>query len=90
MENGILKISYGAFVALMAICKRNMYFLDGSTIVGGATTTSDITREIALDTTRLWYMRLGHVGENALQCLVKQGLLKGAKTCKLEFCEHCV
>ncbi|CAL8989595.1 unnamed protein product, partial [Prunus brigantina] len=26
----------------------------------------------------------------ALQGLVKQGLLKGAKACKLEFCEHCV
>ena len=90
MENGILKISYGAFVALMAICKRNMYFLDGSTIVGGATTTSNITREVASDTTRLWHMRLGHASENALQSLIKQDLLKGAKTCKLKFCEHCV
>ncbi|CAL9009245.1 unnamed protein product, partial [Prunus brigantina] len=26
----------------------------------------------------------------ASQGLVKQGLLKGAKACKLEFCEHCV
>ena len=90
MENGILKVSYGAFVVLRATRKRNMYFLDGSTIVGGATTVSDITRGVALDTTILWYMRLGHASENALQSLVKQGLLKGAKTCKLEFCEHCV
>ena len=67
-----------------------MYFLDGSTIVGGATTTSDITWGVSLDTTRLWYMLLGHAGEKALQSLVKQGLLKGSKTCKLEFCEHCV
>ena len=90
MENGILKVSYGAFVALRATHKRNMYFLDGITIVGGATTTSDITRGVSLDTTRLWHMLLGHAGENALQSLVKQGLLKGSKTCKLEFCEHCV
>lgn len=40
------------------------------------------------DTTRLWHMRLGHAGEKAMQGLVKQGLLKGAKTCKLEFCER--
>ena len=35
-------------------------------------------------------MRLGHTGEKYLQDLAKQGLLKGAKTCKLEFCEHCI
>jgi transposase InsO family protein len=33
---------------------------------------------------------LGHAGEKSLQILAKQGLLKGTKTCKLEFCEHCV
>ena len=41
-------------------------------------------------------MRLDHAGEKAstgeksMQALVKQDLLKGAKTCKLEFFEHCV
>ena len=35
-------------------------------------------------------MRLGHVGEKSLQILAKQFLLKGIKTCKLDFCEHCV
>ena len=35
-------------------------------------------------------MRLGHTGEKALQTLVKQDILKGANSCKLEFCEHCV
>ena len=39
---------------------------------------------------RLWHMRLGHVGEKSLQTLAMQGLLKGAKTCKLDFCEQCV
>ena len=90
MEKGILTVSYGAFVALRAARKRNMYFLDGSTIVGEATTASSITREVASDTTRIWHMRLRHASENAMQSLVKQGLLKGAKTYKLEFCEHCV
>ena len=40
--------------------------------------------------TRLWHMCLRHPGEKALQNLVKPGLLNGAKTNKLEFCEHCV
>jgi len=35
-------------------------------------------------------MRLGHTGEKSLQAFAKQGLLKGVKTCKLDFCEHCV
>ena len=47
-----------------------------------------ILLEVASDTTRLWHMRLGHAGENALQSFIRQGLLNGAKTCKLEFCEH--
>ena len=39
---------------------------------------------------KLWHMRLGHAGEKSLQTLAMQGLLKGAKTCKLDFCEQCV
>jgi len=35
-------------------------------------------------------MRLRHTGEKSLQDLAKQGLLQGAKTCKLEFCKHCI
>ena len=35
-------------------------------------------------------MGLGHTGEKFLQALAKQALLKGTRTCKLEFCEHCV
>ena len=30
----------------------------------------------------------GNAGEKSMRALVKQGLLKGAKTCKLDFCEH--
>jgi len=28
--------------------------------------------------------------EKTLEALTKQGLLKGVKTCKLEFYEHCI
>jgi len=35
-------------------------------------------------------MRLEHIGEKSLQALLKQGLLKGDKTYKLEFCEYCI
>jgi len=33
---------------------------------------------------------IGHTGEKSIQALAKQDLLKGVKTCKLKFCEHCV
>jgi len=35
-------------------------------------------------------MMLGYIGEKSLRALTKQGLLKGARTCKLEFCEYCI
>ena len=35
-------------------------------------------------------MKLGHVGEKALQGLAKQGLLDGATIDKFGFCEHCI
>ena len=65
---------------------RNLYFLKGTTVTGtlAASTGSDT------DTSKPWHMRLGHTGEKSLQTLGKKGLLKGAKTCKVDFCEHCV
>ena len=38
----------------------------------------------------MWHRRLGNTSERSLLILVKRGYLKGTKTCKLEFCEHCV
>ena len=89
MENGVLKVVRGAFVAMKGTRKANLYFLDGSTVTGRAAVSSS-SEEKANNSSRLWHMRLGHVGEKALQGLMKQGLLKGAKTGKFDFCEHCV
>ncbi|CAL8995464.1 unnamed protein product, partial [Prunus brigantina] len=89
MEGGVLKAVHGALVVMKGTRRNNLYFLRGSTILGGAVSPKPPTRD-STNTTRLWHMRLGHAGEKALQGLVKQGLLKGAKACKLEFREHCV
>ena len=35
-------------------------------------------------------MQLGHTSEKALQTWIRQGILKGAKTGKIKFYEHCV
>ncbi|KAM5552956.1 hypothetical protein ABKV19_025277 [Rosa sericea] len=87
LKNGVARVVSGSLVMMRGTRDRNLYFLQGSTVTS-ETAISETTDDA--DTTRLWHMRLGHAGEKAMQGLVKQGLLKGAKTCKLEFCEHCV
>ena len=57
MENGTLKVLYGALVVTMATRHRNMYFPKGSTVVGGVA-----IREVTLDTIR----HLGHANDSAL------------------------
>ncbi|KAI9154098.1 hypothetical protein LWI28_020844 [Acer negundo] len=79
MEGRVLKVVRGAFLAMKGIRQRNLYFLDGYTVTGRATVSSSFEDE-ASDISRLWHMRLGHIGEKALQGLVKQGLLQCAKT----------
>ena len=76
----------GSMVVLKTVCRNNLYYLKGSIVTGQVATSTDSDE----DSTRLWHMRLGHTGEKSLQTLAKQGILKGARTCKLKFCEHCV
>ncbi|GKE13525.1 retrovirus-related pol polyprotein from transposon TNT 1-94 [Tanacetum coccineum] len=42
------------------------------------------------DRTNLWHRRLGHMSEQGLSVLSKQGLLGGNVTSKIQFCEACV
>jgi len=86
LENEILKIKKGSLVVMKGIKDRNLYYLKGSIVTGSL--TASVVSDV--DATQLWHMRLGHAGEKSMQVLIKQGLLKGAKTRKLEFCEHCV
>ena len=74
----------GSMVVLKGIYRNNLYYLKGSTVTGQVATSTDSDD----DSTRLWYMRLGHTGEKSLQALARQGLLKGVRACKLEFCEN--
>ena len=88
MQNGILKVVSGALVVMKGIRRNNLYLYQGSTTVGTTTIVSEADK--VAEMSRLWHMRLGHVGEKSLQMLAMQGLLKCAKTCKLDFCEQCV
>ena len=89
MRDGVLKATSGVLVMLKGVRKNNLYYYQGNTVVGTVATTTSSTKK-DIEATKLWHMRLGHAGEKSLQILAKQGLLKGIKTCKLDFCEHCV
>ncbi|KAH9782717.1 Integrase catalytic domain-containing protein [Citrus sinensis] len=84
IEDGIMKFTHGAMVILQSVRRHNLYYLKG-----GTTDEANVV-EAHSDTTNLWHVRLGHAGEKSLQTLMRHGLLKGTKTCKLNFCEHCV
>ena len=83
MQNGILKVVSGALVVMKGIKRNSMYLYQGSTVVGTTTTVSEADK--VAEMSRLWHMTLGHAGEKSLQTLAMQGLLKDAKTCKLDF-----
>ncbi|KAK5773311.1 hypothetical protein PVK06_049617 [Gossypium arboreum] len=88
LRDGLLKVVAGQLTVMKGTRRNNLYFLNGSTVIGSTSTVS--AKDVDSEATRLWHMRLGHAGEKALQTLVKQGLLKGANSCKMEFYEHCV
>ena len=84
----LLKVVIGALTVMKNTRRNNLYYFQGSTVIGSTSIVSG--RDVDLEATKLWHMLLGHTNEKALQTLMKQGLLKGANSYKLEFCEHCV
>ena len=88
MQNGILKVVSRALVVMKGIRRNNLYLYQGSTALGTAAAVTEADKVAEMSS--LWHMRHGHAGEKYLQTLAIQGLLKGAKTCKLDFCEQCV
>ncbi|KAI9181216.1 hypothetical protein LWI28_012550 [Acer negundo] len=74
MEGGVLKVVRGAFLAMKSTRQRNLYFLDGYTVIGRASVSSSSDDE-ASDTSRLWHMRLGHVGKKALKAFWAEALM---------------
>ena len=79
MSKGVMTVMKGQKLA------GNIYKLLGTTIVGEIATTKSES-----DSMVLWHMRLGHMGERGMMELHKRNLLKGIKTCKLDFCKYCV
>jgi len=86
IRDGVLKMTKGSTMILKGVRQNNLYYLKSSIVINQVATSTDLDD----DSIRLWHMRLGHTREKSLQALKKQGLLKGVRTGKLEFCKHCV
>ena len=83
-----MKITKGALLVMKGQKVSTLYRLIGNTFVGRFAVTTLV--ESNTDDTKLWHMRLGHIGERGMLELHKRNLLKGVKACKLDFCKYCV
>ena len=83
-----MKIIKGALMVMKGQKVSTFYRLIGNTVVGRVVVTTPV--ESSTDDKKLWHMRLGHIGERGMLELHKRNLLKGVKTCKLDFCKYCV
>ena len=87
-KGGIMKIIKGALMVMKGQKVSMLYRLIGNTVVGRVAVTTLV--ESRNNETKLWHMRLGHIGKRGMLELHKRNLLKGVKTCKLDFCKYCV
>ena len=62
----------------------NLYALDGSSISGSVNVS---TNTMSDQETKLWHLKLGHMGERCMHELCKQGLFDEKKFGNLGFCE---
>ena len=87
-KNGVMKITKGSLIIMKGNKIDNLYKLLGDTVTGGAAISTLV--EPNDDNIVLWHMQLGHLGERSMFELHKRNLLKGVKSCKLDFCKYCV
>jgi len=67
IRDGLLKMTKGSMVALKGVRRNNLYYLKGIIVTGQVATFINSND----DSTRLWHMRLRHIGEKFLQALTK-------------------
>ena len=70
LQDGGLKVTSGALVVMRGVRRNNLYYYQGSTVIGSAATASKEDKE--LEATKLWHVRLGHAGEKSLQILASR------------------
>ena len=83
-DGGVFRVSKGALTIMRGKRVGNLYFLQGSKVIGSVSAaSSDPTSDV--DVTKLCHMRLGHISERGMTILSKRGLLCGQCTSNLEF-----
>ena len=82
-----MKIARGSLVVIKVKMNGSLYALEGSTISGSANVSTNIMSD---QETKLWYLRLGHIGKRGMYELSKQGLFDGKKFGNLGFYKQCV
>ena len=87
-KDGIMKITKCAFMVMKGQKVSTLYRLIGNIVVGRVVVTTLV--ESSTNDTKLWHMRLGQIGDRGMLELHKRNLLKGVKTCKLDFCKYCM
>ena len=85
LKGGIMKITKGVLMVMKGQKVRTLYKLIGNAVVGRVAITTLVESSTA--DTKLWHMRLGHIGEHGMLELHKRNLLKRVKTCNLDFCK---
>ena len=86
VEGEKMKIAKGSMIVMKGVRAGNLYLLKGTTIMGESASVTSVDS----DSTRLWHLRMGHIGERSLDELCKRGLIDGVHHSKLGFCEGCV
>ncbi|KAH9717481.1 hypothetical protein KPL71_021830 [Citrus sinensis] len=86
IESGEMMIIKGTKIIMKGLRKNGVFVLDGEVV----TCEVGVSVDANTNKTRLWHLRLGHIGVRGLKELDNQGLLEGDKIGDLEFCESCV
>ncbi|KAH9685060.1 hypothetical protein KPL70_013801 [Citrus sinensis] len=86
LESGVLKILNGFTLVMKGTRKNGVYILDGESVTG----VSNAIESTAIDKTKLWHLRFGHMSIKGLKELKKQGVLRSDTIEELVFCEECI
>ena len=86
VSRGILKITKASLVVMKGIKKSGLYRLDGETIPPAY---ASVIKKGNSDSVA-WHTRMGHISEQGLVELSKQGIIPNYTHVNLPFCEVCV
>ena len=78
-SEGELSVYSGSELALKGIKRNTLYVFKGATLSSFAIYAS-VSHQ---DTTKIWHMRLGYMGEKGMQLLSKKILLSGIKVANM-------